>query len=84
MKISLLLWCEDDKLITKMNKKDSSKEEEIKKESKVEVKEEDKGEEDTRKRKHAPDEDKGRDMNILDQKFPIIDWKTENHALNTV
>ncbi|GJS62444.1 hypothetical protein Tco_0657228 [Tanacetum coccineum] len=35
-----------------MNKKDSSKGEEIKQESKVEVKEEDKGEESTRKRKH--------------------------------
>ncbi|GJY24918.1 hypothetical protein Tco_0399644 [Tanacetum coccineum] len=107
---------EDDKLITKMNKKDSSKEEEIKQESKVEVKEEDKGEEDTRKRKHgtrrkmksrkrrfkqdtsqddpsdtekendelrlcltiAPDEDKEVDYEILDKKFPIIDWKTEN------
>ncbi|GKB06671.1 hypothetical protein Tco_0834904 [Tanacetum coccineum] len=44
---------EDDKLITKMNKKDSSKEEEINQESKIEVKEEDKGEENTRKRKHS-------------------------------
>ncbi|GJR26896.1 hypothetical protein Tco_1103128 [Tanacetum coccineum] len=44
---------EDDKLITKMNKKDSSKEEEINQESKVEVKQEDKGEENTRKRKHS-------------------------------
>ncbi|GJV83833.1 hypothetical protein Tco_1523731 [Tanacetum coccineum] len=43
---------EDDKLITKMNKKDSSKEEEINQESKVEVKQEDKVEENTRKRKH--------------------------------
>ncbi|GKC16598.1 hypothetical protein Tco_1013380 [Tanacetum coccineum] len=107
---------EDDRLITKMNKKDSSKEEEIKQESKVEVKEEDKGEENTRKRKHstrkkmksrkrrfkqdtsqddpsdiekendelrlcltiAPDEDKEVDYEILDKKYPIIDWKTEN------
>ncbi|GJR60591.1 hypothetical protein Tco_1502753 [Tanacetum coccineum] len=107
---------EDDRLISKMNKKDSSKEEEIKQESKVEVKEEDKGEEDTRKRKHgtrrkmksrkrrfkqdtsqddpsdtekendelrlcltiAPDEDKEVDYEILDKKYPIIDWKTEN------
>ncbi|GJR57211.1 hypothetical protein Tco_1499373 [Tanacetum coccineum] len=44
---------EDDRMITKMNKKDSSKGEEIKQESKKEVKEEDKGEEDTRKRKHG-------------------------------
>ncbi|GKD71569.1 hypothetical protein Tco_1325659 [Tanacetum coccineum] len=44
---------EDDRLITKMNKKDSSKGEEIKQESKEEVKEEDKGEENTRKRKHG-------------------------------
>ncbi|GJV05500.1 hypothetical protein Tco_1343156 [Tanacetum coccineum] len=107
---------EDDKLITKMNKKDSSKEEEINQESKVEVKEEDKGEENTRKRKHstrkkmksrkrrfkqdtskddpsdtekeneelrlcltiAPDEDKEVDYEILDKKYPIIEWKTEN------
>ncbi|GJT05686.1 putative ribonuclease H-like domain-containing protein [Tanacetum coccineum] len=107
---------EDDRLITKMNKKDSSKEEEINQESKVEVKEEDKGEENTRKRKHstrkkmksrkrrfkqdtsqddpsdtkkeneelrlcltiAPDEDKGVEYEILDKKYPIIDWKTEN------
>ncbi|GJU99696.1 putative reverse transcriptase domain-containing protein [Tanacetum coccineum] len=107
---------EDDRLINKLNKKDSSKGEEIKQESKVEVKEEDKGEEDTRKRKHgtrkkmksrkrrfkqdtsqddpsdiekendelrlcltiAPDEDKEVDYEILDKKYPIIDWKTEN------
>ncbi|GJV45391.1 hypothetical protein Tco_1429927 [Tanacetum coccineum] len=107
---------EDDRLISKMNKKDSSKEEEIKQESKVEVKEEDKGEEETRKRKHgtrkkmksrkrrfkqdtsqddssdiekeneelrlcltiAPDEDKEVDYEILDKKYPIIDWKTES------
>ncbi|GKA18132.1 hypothetical protein Tco_0697969 [Tanacetum coccineum] len=43
---------EDDRLITKMNKRDSSKGEVIKQESKEEVKEEDKGEENTRKRKH--------------------------------
>ncbi|GJY17883.1 hypothetical protein Tco_0389374 [Tanacetum coccineum] len=107
---------EDDRLITKMNKKDSSKGEEIKQESKEEVKEEDKEEENTRKRKHgtrkkmksrkrrfkqdtsqddpsdtekeneelrlcltiAPDEDKEVDYEILDKKYPIIDWKTEN------
>ncbi|GJR38470.1 hypothetical protein Tco_1214154 [Tanacetum coccineum] len=80
---------EDDRLINKMNKKDSSKEEDIKKESKEEVEEEDKGEEDTRKRKLendelrlcltiAPDEDKEVDYEILDKKYPIIDWKTEN------
>ncbi|GJU89846.1 hypothetical protein Tco_1302269 [Tanacetum coccineum] len=99
-----------------MNKKDSSKGEEIKQESKVEVKEEDKGEESTRKRKHgtrkkmksrkrrfkqdtsqddpsdiekendelrlcltiATDEDKEVDYEVLDKKYPIIDWKTEN------
>ncbi|GJY13229.1 hypothetical protein Tco_0382538 [Tanacetum coccineum] len=72
------LRVEDDTLITKMNKKDSSKGEEIKQESKVEVKEEDKGEENTRKRKHTPDEDKEVDYEILDKKYPIIDWKTEN------
>ncbi|GJY94539.1 hypothetical protein Tco_0510900 [Tanacetum coccineum] len=69
---------EDDRLINKMNKKDSSKGEEIKQESKEEVKEEDKGEEHTRKRKHATDEDKEVDYEILDKKYPIIDWKTEN------
>ncbi|GJU67571.1 hypothetical protein Tco_1253830 [Tanacetum coccineum] len=80
---------EDDRLINKLNKKDSSKGEEIKQESKVEVKEEDEGEEKKRKRKHkneelrlcltiAPDEDKEVDYEILDKKFPIIDWKTEN------
>ncbi|GJT82922.1 hypothetical protein Tco_1057264 [Tanacetum coccineum] len=89
---------------------------EIKQESKVEVKEEDKGEENTRKRKHnirkkmksrkrrfkqdtsqddpsdtekeneelrlcltiATDEDKEVDYEILDKKYPIIDWKSEN------
>ncbi|GJQ93722.1 ribonuclease H-like domain-containing protein [Tanacetum coccineum] len=103
---------EDDRLIKRMNKKDSSKGEEIKQE----VKKEDKGEENTRKRKHgtrkkmksrkrrfkqdtsqddpsdiekendelrlcltiAPDEDKEVDYEILDKKYPIIDWKTEN------
>ncbi|GJU25246.1 putative ribonuclease H-like domain-containing protein [Tanacetum coccineum] len=107
---------EDEKLIKRMNKKDSSKEEEIKQESKDEVKEEDEGEEKTRKRKHytrkkmksrkrrfkqdtsqddpsdiekendelrlcltiAPDEDREVDYEILDKKYPIIDWKTEN------
>ncbi|GKD99477.1 hypothetical protein Tco_1387461, partial [Tanacetum coccineum] len=107
---------EDDRLIKRMNKKDSSKGEEIKQESKEKVKEEDKGEENTRKRKHgtrkkmksrkrrfkqdtsqddpsdiekendelrlcltiAPDEDKEVDYEILDKKYPIIDWKTEN------
>ncbi|GJW04785.1 hypothetical protein Tco_1563641 [Tanacetum coccineum] len=74
----------DEKLIKRMNKKDSSKEEEINQESKVEVKEEDKGEENTRKRKQqlcltiAPDEDKEVDYEILDKKYPIIEWKTEN------
>ncbi|GJY05252.1 hypothetical protein Tco_0371192 [Tanacetum coccineum] len=99
-----------------MNKKDSSKEEEINQESKEEAKQEDKEEENTRKRKQgtrkkmksrkrrfkqdtskddpsdiekendelrlcltiAPDEDKEVDYEILDKKFPIIDWKTEN------
>ncbi|GJY12295.1 hypothetical protein Tco_0381604 [Tanacetum coccineum] len=111
---------EDEELIKRMNKKDSSKEEEIKQESKdeikqeskEEVKEEDKDEESTRKRKHgtrkkmksrkrrfiqntseddtdkendelrlyltiAQDEEKEVDYEILDRKYPIIDWKTE-------
>ncbi|GJR71676.1 hypothetical protein Tco_0084041 [Tanacetum coccineum] len=66
---------EDESLIKRMNKKDSSKREEIKQESKEEVKEEDEEEEKTRKRKH--DEDKEVDYEILDKKYPIIDWKTE-------
>ncbi|GJS76295.1 hypothetical protein Tco_0726176 [Tanacetum coccineum] len=66
---------EDDRLITKMNKKDSSKEEEINQESKEEVKEEDKEEENTRKRKH--DEEKEVDYEILDRKYPIKEWKIE-------
>ncbi|GKF17582.1 hypothetical protein Tco_0062500 [Tanacetum coccineum] len=86
-----------------MNKKDSSKGEEIKQESEEEVKEEDKEDENTRKRRFkqdtsqddpsdiekendelrlcltiAPDEDKEVDYEILDKKYPIIDWKTEN------
>ncbi|GJW27173.1 hypothetical protein Tco_0040984 [Tanacetum coccineum] len=44
---------EDDRLIKRMKKKDSSKGEEIKQESQGEVKEEDKGEENTRKRKQG-------------------------------
>ncbi|GJR02967.1 ribonuclease H-like domain-containing protein [Tanacetum coccineum] len=104
---------EDESLIKRMNKKDSSKEEEIKQESKEEVKQEDKEEENSRKRKHgtrkkmksrkrryiqhtseddtdkendelrlcltiAPDEDKEVDYEVLDKKYPIIDWKTQN------
>ncbi|GJW37305.1 hypothetical protein Tco_0060225 [Tanacetum coccineum] len=106
---------EDERLIKRMNEKDSSKGEVIKEETKEEVKEEDKGEENTRKRKHgtrkkmksrkrrfiqdtsqddptdsekendelrlcltiAPDEDKEVDYEILDKKYPIIEWKTE-------
>ncbi|GJW08140.1 hypothetical protein Tco_1570563 [Tanacetum coccineum] len=106
---------EDESLIKRMNKKDSSKGEENKQESKQEVKEEDKDEKNTRKRKQgtrkkmksrkrrfkqdtsqddpsdiekendelrlcltiAPDEDKEVDYEILDKKYPIIDWKTE-------
>ncbi|GKB28587.1 hypothetical protein Tco_0867988 [Tanacetum coccineum] len=66
-----------------MKKKDSSKGEEIKQESKEEVKQEDKEEENTRKRKHgtktnSTKEDKEVDYEVLDKKYPIIDWKTEN------
>ncbi|GKB92492.1 hypothetical protein Tco_0964764 [Tanacetum coccineum] len=102
---------EDESLIKRMNKKDSSKEE-VKEEDKEEK---DKEEENTRKRKHgtrkkmksrkrkfkkytsqddpsdiekendelrlcltiAPDKDKEVDYEILDKKYPIIDWKTE-------
>ncbi|GJT55278.1 hypothetical protein Tco_0990332 [Tanacetum coccineum] len=107
---------EDESLIKKMKKKDSSKGEVIKQESKEEVKQEDKDEENTRKRKQgtrkkmksrkrrfkqdtsqddpsdtekendelrlcltiAPDEDKEVDYEVLDKKYPIINWKTEN------
>ncbi|GJU00768.1 hypothetical protein Tco_1111106 [Tanacetum coccineum] len=73
---------EDESLIKKMKKKDSSKGEEIKQESKEEVKEEDKDEENTRKKSMcltiAPDKGKEVDYEVLDKKYPIIDWKTEN------
>ncbi|GKB21008.1 hypothetical protein Tco_0854931, partial [Tanacetum coccineum] len=100
----------DETLIKRMNKKDSSKREEIKEKSKEEIKKEE-NEESTRKRKlgtrkkmksrkrryiqHtseddndkendelklyltiAQDEDKEVDYEILDRKYPIIDWKT--------
>ncbi|GKB00796.1 hypothetical protein Tco_0828789, partial [Tanacetum coccineum] len=65
--------------------------EEVKEEDKGEDDkgEDDKGEENTRKRKHendelrlcltiATDEDKEVDYEILDKKYPIIDWKTKN------
>ncbi|GJR49316.1 hypothetical protein Tco_1399837 [Tanacetum coccineum] len=83
-------------MINKLKKKDSSKGEEIKQESKVEVKEEDKGEENTRKRKHkneelrlcltiAPDEDKEVDYEILDKKFQSLTGRLRilapNHSL---
>ncbi|GJT07245.1 hypothetical protein Tco_0841707 [Tanacetum coccineum] len=59
----------------------------IKQNLKMEFKEEDKGAETTRTRKAlsqrlcltiATDEDKEVDYEILDKKYPIIDWKTEN------
>ncbi|GKC53483.1 hypothetical protein Tco_1076228, partial [Tanacetum coccineum] len=68
---------EDESLINRMNKKDSSKGEENKQESK----EEDVKEEDEELRlclTIAPDEDKEVDYEVLDKKYPIIDWKTEN------
>ncbi|GJW09087.1 hypothetical protein Tco_1571510 [Tanacetum coccineum] len=55
---------EDDRLIKRMNKKDSSKGEEIKQESKEEVKKRYNGEEKIQERER--------------HKYPIIDWKTEN------
>ncbi|GJR95299.1 hypothetical protein Tco_0267473 [Tanacetum coccineum] len=107
---------EDESLIKKMKKKDTSQGEEIKEVSKEEIKQEDKEEENPRKRKQgtrkkmksrkrrfkqdtsqddpsdiekendelrlcltiAPDEDKEVDYEVLDKKFPIIEWKTEN------
>ncbi|GKA03335.1 hypothetical protein Tco_0676116 [Tanacetum coccineum] len=56
--------------------KNSSKGEKIKQESKEEVKEEDKEEENTRKIKARRGQEV--DYEILDKKYPIIDWKTEN------
>ncbi|GJX17702.1 hypothetical protein Tco_0218534 [Tanacetum coccineum] len=72
----------NNKLINKLNKKDSSKGEEIKQESKVEIKEEDEGEE--KKIKRKPNEDKEVDYEILDKKFPIIDWKLKNLGTNHI
>ncbi|GKA84379.1 ribonuclease H-like domain-containing protein, partial [Tanacetum coccineum] len=68
---------EDERLIKKINEKgvDSSKGEKIKVENKEEVKEENTGEESTRKRKQ--DEEKEVDYEILDMKYPIKEWKTE-------
>ncbi|GJT26219.1 ribonuclease H-like domain-containing protein [Tanacetum coccineum] len=62
---------EDGRLIKDVNKKatGTKKDDSIKKESKEE--------ESTRKRKLAPDEDKEVDYEILDKKYPIIEWKTE-------
>ncbi|GJU08036.1 hypothetical protein Tco_1124466 [Tanacetum coccineum] len=54
---------EDDRLITKMNKKDSSKEEEIKQESKEVVKEEDKGKE-FKKRKPFDESKRSEEINM--------------------
>ncbi|GJW32999.1 hypothetical protein Tco_0053031 [Tanacetum coccineum] len=65
---------EDERLVKKTNEKgiDSSKNEMVKEESEEE--------ESTRKRKlgtEAPDEDKEVDYEILDKKYPIIEWKTK-------
>ncbi|GJT05244.1 hypothetical protein Tco_0839706 [Tanacetum coccineum] len=43
-----------------------------------EVKQEDNEEERHKKEKAAPDEDKEVDYEVLDKKYPIIEWKTEN------
>ncbi|GJT76875.1 ribonuclease H-like domain-containing protein [Tanacetum coccineum] len=59
---------EDESLIKRMNKKDSSKGEESEKEN----------DELRLCLTIAPDEDKEVDYEILDKKYPIIDWKTEN------
>ncbi|GJW88031.1 hypothetical protein Tco_0163371 [Tanacetum coccineum] len=69
----------DERLIKKMHEKRGglSKSEVIKEDTKEEVKDEDKDEESTRKRKLAQDEEKEVDYEVLDRKYPIIDWKTE-------
>ncbi|GJV73968.1 putative ribonuclease H-like domain-containing protein [Tanacetum coccineum] len=69
----------DERLIKRMNEKgvDSSKGEVIKEENKSKAKEENKGEESTRKRKLVLDEEKEVDYEILDRKYPIKEWKTE-------
>ncbi|GJQ94958.1 hypothetical protein Tco_0006097 [Tanacetum coccineum] len=81
---------EDDRLIKKMKKKDSSKGEEIKagnlkKKSRKRIKmkrtqeREERGNDELRLcLTIAPDEDKEVDYEVLDKKYPIIDWKTEN------
>ncbi|GJT97480.1 hypothetical protein Tco_1092998 [Tanacetum coccineum] len=68
---------QDERFIKRMNEKGAglSKSEVIKEDTKEEVKDEDKDEESTRKRKL--DEEKEVDYEVLDRKYPIIDWKTE-------
>ncbi|GJZ07322.1 hypothetical protein Tco_0541115 [Tanacetum coccineum] len=71
---------EDERLIRKLNKKaDGNKQDES-------IKEESKKEEDSEKENEelrlcltiAPDEDKEVDYEILDKKYPIIEWKSNN------
>ncbi|GJR44399.1 hypothetical protein Tco_1312502 [Tanacetum coccineum] len=90
---------EDDRLITKMNKKDSSKGEENTRKRKHSTRKKMKSRKrrfkqdtsqddpsDTEKENEelrlcltiATDEDKEVDYEILDKKYPIIDWKTES------
>ncbi|GJT04446.1 hypothetical protein Tco_0838908 [Tanacetum coccineum] len=82
---------EDDKLIKRMNKKDSSKgesQQDLKLKSRKRIKEKRKRERESTKENDelrlcltiTTDEDKEIDYEILDKKYPIIDWKTENHG----
>ncbi|GJZ12087.1 hypothetical protein Tco_0546846 [Tanacetum coccineum] len=78
---------DDEKMIEKMNKKAAGIDEEQVIKEPDSTKEESKEEEGTRKRKlstkkkmkskkEAPDEDKEVDYEILDKKYPIIEWKS--------
>ncbi|GJS75162.1 hypothetical protein Tco_0725043 [Tanacetum coccineum] len=74
---------EDDRLINKLNKKDSSKGEEIKQvksnlKSRKRIKEREHKKMKAQFKNKDENEDKEVDYEILDKKFPIIDWKTEN------
>ncbi|GJU42776.1 hypothetical protein Tco_1195733 [Tanacetum coccineum] len=74
---------EDERLIKDMNKKatGTKKDDNIKKESKEEENDQTDSEKENDKLRLcltiAPDEDKEVDYEILDKKYPIIEWKTE-------
>ncbi|GJU23117.1 hypothetical protein Tco_1156459 [Tanacetum coccineum] len=81
MKISIMLIgsVEDDRANSReMKKKEFLQRRRDQVKSRRRSQEEDKGEENNKKKEiHAQDEDKEVDYEILDRKYPIIDWKTE-------